>query len=74
MIALKADGQTVTLDEEQAQLLATSMRIAVEKYAEDARTCEALPERAGVGLAEQFRRQEAQAREICGLLEVLGYC
>lgn len=66
-----AGNQTYTLNEEQAHLLAGGMRIAAEHYAVDAKICD---ETNQPRLAQQFRRQETQAREICKLLADLGYC
>lgn len=60
----------MVLDEERAHLLANSMRIAADRYAEDAKVCDPVH----VGMAQQFRRQETEAREICKLLADLGYC
>lgn len=68
---ITAGNQTFSLDKEQAHLLACGMRIAAEHYV----TCAKISAEANhPELAQQFRRQETQAREIVNLLADLGYC
>lgn len=69
-MTIQTPSDTLELSEDQAYLLAGALRIAADRYAEDAKAMDAIPQK---GLADQFRHQEAQARNLCDRLAELGY-
>jgi propanediol dehydratase small subunit len=65
-----AEGRLV-LDEERANQLANALRVAAERYADDAKVCHSAGHE---GLALQFKRQEEHTRSLADKLAELGFC